>query len=56
MRGGSFLNSDAGVRTTVRWAAQPANETKGARWLGFRCVMDVADAPAHARPPAAQAR
>jgi iron(II)-dependent oxidoreductase len=36
MRGGSFLNTDADVRVTVRWAAQ--DEDRGANWLGFRCV------------------
>lgn len=39
MRGGSFLNTNADVRVTVRWAA--ADEKRGAKWLGFRCVMDV---------------
>jgi len=38
MRGGSFLNSNAEVRVTVRWAA--SNEDRGANWLGFRCVKD----------------
>lgn len=39
MRGGSFLNSLAEVRVTVRWAA--SDEVRGANWLGFRCAMDV---------------
>lgn len=39
MKGGSFLNTDADVRVTVRWAAK--DEEKGANWLGFRCVMDA---------------
>jgi formylglycine-generating enzyme required for sulfatase activity len=38
MRGGSYRQTLAGVRVTVRWAAQ--NEETGATWLGFRCVMD----------------
>jgi len=41
MRGGSFLNPIADVRTTVRWAA--SDQDRGANWLGFRCVMDVAN-------------
>jgi formylglycine-generating enzyme required for sulfatase activity len=41
MRGGSFLNDDAEVRTTVRWAASAEAEANGAPWLGFRCVQDV---------------
>jgi iron(II)-dependent oxidoreductase len=41
MRGGSFLNPIADVRVTVRWAA--SDENRGANWLGFRCVMDVAN-------------
>jgi formylglycine-generating enzyme required for sulfatase activity len=48
MRGGSFLNSNGGVRSTVRWAASTDNETNGARWLGFRCVMDVSVATTRA--------
>ncbi len=39
MKGGSFLNTNADVRVTVRWAAK--EEKNGANWLGFRCVMDV---------------
>lgn len=39
MRGGSFLNTIAEVRVTVRWAA--GDEEQGANWLGFRCVMDI---------------
>ncbi len=39
MRGGSFLNSLAEVRTTVRWATK--QEENGAEYLGFRCVMDM---------------
>lgn len=38
MRGGSYLNNLAEVRTTVRWAA--GNEKEGAEWLGFRCARD----------------
>jgi formylglycine-generating enzyme required for sulfatase activity len=37
MRAGSFLNIDADVRTTIRWAAQ--SERDGANWLGFRCAL-----------------
>ena len=40
MRGGCFLNTDAQVRTTVRWAAGQEAEVNGAPWLGFRCVKD----------------
>ncbi len=40
MKGGSFLNTNADVRASVRWAA--ADEDKGANWLGFRCAMDTA--------------
>ncbi len=36
MRGGSFLNTNADVRTMVRWA--PRDEIRGSNWLGFRCV------------------
>ena len=39
MRGGSFLNSLADVRTTIRWAA--GDEANGANWLGFRCAKDA---------------
>ena len=39
MKGGCFLNTNADVRVTVRWAA--ADEENGSNWLGFRCVMDV---------------
>jgi len=39
MRGGSFLNTNADVRTMVRWA--PRDEIRGSNWLGFRCVMDA---------------
>lgn len=39
MRGGSFLNTNADIRVTVRWAAQ--DEDRGANWLGFRCVMET---------------
>ena len=39
MKGGSYLNTTADVRTMVRWAAQ--NEREGATWLGFRCAMDA---------------
>lgn len=39
MRGGSYLNTAAYVRTMVRWAA--GDEQDGATWLGFRCVMDL---------------
>jgi formylglycine-generating enzyme required for sulfatase activity len=42
MKGGSFLNTNADVRTMVRWA--PNDEIKGANWLGFRCVMDLKQA------------
>lgn len=38
MRGGSYLNNLAEVRTTVRWAA--GDEGRGAEWLGFRCAKD----------------
>jgi formylglycine-generating enzyme required for sulfatase activity len=38
MKGGSFLNTNADVRVTVRWAAD--DEQQGATWLGFRCVLD----------------
>jgi len=38
MRGGSYLNNLAEVRTTVRWAAD--DEERGAEWLGFRCAKD----------------
>jgi iron(II)-dependent oxidoreductase len=39
IKGGSFLNSLASVRVTVRWAAD--DEKQGATWLGFRCVRDA---------------
>jgi formylglycine-generating enzyme required for sulfatase activity len=39
IKGGSFLNTNADVRVTVRWAAK--DEENGANWLGFRCAMDV---------------
>ncbi len=39
MRGGSFLNADADVRTVVGWAAR--DEARGTNWLGSRCVMDT---------------
>jgi formylglycine-generating enzyme required for sulfatase activity len=39
MRGGSFLNTLAYVRTTVRWAS--SSEKNGAEYLGFRCVVDA---------------
>jgi iron(II)-dependent oxidoreductase len=39
MRGGGYLNTNAEVRVTVRWATK--QEEEGADWLGFRCVMDV---------------
>ena len=38
MRGGSYLNNLAEVRTTVRWSA--GDEERGAEWLGFRCAKD----------------
>jgi formylglycine-generating enzyme required for sulfatase activity len=38
MKGGSYRQTLAGVRVTVRWAVQ--NEEVGATWLGFRCVMN----------------
>jgi iron(II)-dependent oxidoreductase len=41
MKGGSFLNTNGDVRTMVRWAA--ADELNGAKWLGFRCVMDISE-------------
>lgn len=41
MRGGSYLNTDAEVRVTVRWAARPDSEANGAPWLGFRCAKDA---------------
>lgn len=43
MRGGSFLNHLADVRTTVRWAA--SDEEHGANWLGFRCAKDAEKTP-----------
>jgi formylglycine-generating enzyme required for sulfatase activity len=42
MKGGSYLNTLADVRVSVRWSAQ--NEEAGATWLGFRCVMDASGA------------
>lgn len=48
MKGGSFLNTKADVRTTVRWA--PADPANGANWLGFRCVMDVNKVGENAKP------
>lgn len=36
MRGGSFLNAGALVRTMFRWA--PEDAVNGASWLGFRCA------------------
>jgi formylglycine-generating enzyme required for sulfatase activity len=39
IRGGSYLNAGALTRTMFRWAAE--DEINGARWLGFRCVMDT---------------
>ncbi len=39
MRGGCFISRATFVRTTVRWS--PADEVNGAKWLGFRCVMDI---------------
>lgn len=41
MKGGSFLNTNADVRASVRWSAD--DEKVGATWLGFRCVMDLAN-------------
>lgn len=48
MKGGSFLNTNADVRVTVRWAAD--NEQEGATWLGFRCVMEPSRVGQWARP------
>jgi formylglycine-generating enzyme required for sulfatase activity len=39
MKGGSFLNVLSYVRSGLRWAT--ANETKGAEYLGFRCIVDA---------------
>lgn len=39
MRGGSYLNAAAYVRTMFRWSAR--DSTDGAQWLGFRCVCDA---------------
>lgn len=50
MRGGSYLNSTTEVRATVRWAAAEKSAQDGATWLGFRCVMDAANAKQSARP------
>jgi formylglycine-generating enzyme required for sulfatase activity len=50
IRGGSFLNTHAEVRTTVRWAASESNERGGAPWLGFRCVMELDAARTQAQP------
>jgi hypothetical protein len=50
IRGGSFLNVDPDVRSTVRWAATAENEAHGTRWLGFRCVMDPGTAATRAHP------
>ncbi len=49
MRGGSYLNAGAYTRTMFRWA--PDDDTSGAAWLGFRCVMDTNVAGTMARPP-----
>jgi formylglycine-generating enzyme required for sulfatase activity len=38
IRGGSYLNEVAFVRTTVRWASK--DEASGEKWIGFRCVME----------------
>lgn len=38
MRGGSYLNYGVFARTTFRWS--PEDESNGASWLGFRCVLD----------------
>jgi len=43
MRGGCFLNAGALTLTVTRWAPDEQAETKGATWLGFRCVMDITD-------------
>ena len=42
MRGGSFLNQNFYVMTVFRWS--PKDTVNGANWLGFRCVMDAANA------------
>jgi len=42
MRGGCFLNAAAYTRTMFRWS--PADTSRGASWLGFRCVMDTSTA------------
>jgi formylglycine-generating enzyme required for sulfatase activity len=47
MRGGSYLNTNTEVRVTTRWAAK--NEDTGAEWLGFRCVMEIANIKQNAR-------
>jgi iron(II)-dependent oxidoreductase len=39
IRGGSYLNPSAYVRTMFRWAAHDSNS--GGQWLGFRCVADA---------------
>lgn len=42
IRGGSYKNPAAICRTTARWGIDP--DVKGATWLGFRCVTDLARA------------
>lgn len=46
MRGGSFLNTAADVRTTVRWS--PGEEDRGTIWLGFRCAKSLSPSEADA--------
>jgi formylglycine-generating enzyme required for sulfatase activity len=42
IRGGSYKNTAAFCRTTTRWGLDP--DLRGSTWLGFRCVMDLAQA------------
>ena len=53
MRGGSFLNTVADVRTTVRWS--PGEEQRGTNWLGFRCAKSLSpETPSKVAKPAAK--